>query len=93
MPQLDAQTLSLLQDQGRYQLKPIVAGDNDGVFRAVSAQNPKASTEPMLTPHIRAYREMLDKEQVGTIVWCGNRDMVADPSPRGKQGVMNLMTY
>ena len=85
MPTLTAMTLAKMQDEGQFRLKPLVMGDNDGVFRAVTSENPKAASEPILTPHIRAYREMIDKQQVGGIGWCDNRDMVADPLTKGKQ--------
>ena len=65
-------------------LKPLIMGDNDGVFRAVTSENPKTASEPILTPHVRAYREMLDKQQLGGVGWCDNRDMIAYPLTKGK---------
>ena len=90
MPTLTAMTLAKMQDEGKFRLKPLIMGDNDGVFRAVTGENPKAASEPILTPHIRAYREMIDKHQVGGIRWCGNRDMIADPLTKGKTRRNNL---
>ena len=84
MPGLTAMTLATMQDEGRFKLKPLIIGDNDGVYRAVIAENPKAASEPVLTPHIRAYCEMIDTYQVGGIGWCDNRDMIADPLTKGK---------
>ena len=90
MPTLTAMALAKMQDEGLLRLKPLVMGDNDGVFRAVTSENPKAASEPILTPHIRAYREMIDRKQVGGIGWCDNRDMVADPLTKGKTRRNNL---
>ena len=73
-----------MQDKGQFKLKPLIMGDNDGVFRAVTSENPKTASEPILTPHVRAYREMLDKQQIGGVGWCDNRDMIADPFTKGK---------
>ena len=67
MPTLTARDLAAMQYEGTLKLKPLIMGDNDGVFRAVTSENPKAASEPILTPHIRAYREMIDKHQVGGI--------------------------
>ena len=74
MSKLTAMTLATMQDDGQLRLKPLIIGDNDGVYRAVTAENPNAASEPILTPHIRAYREMIDNHQVGGIGWCDNRD-------------------
>ena len=85
--------------RGEYHLQAIVLGDNDGVWRAVTAENPKTPTEPALTPHVRALREMLDKRQIKAIGWTDNRDMIADPLTKGKTQrniinvVMNTGTY
>ena len=84
MPSLTAKVLAAMQDEGTFKLKPLIMGDNDGVFRAVTSENPKTASEPILTPHVRAYREMLDKQQIGGIGWCDNRDMLADPLTKGK---------
>ena len=47
-------------------------------------QNPKTPAEPVLTPHCRAVSEMLDKSLLSKILWCDNRDMIADPLTKGK---------
>ena len=54
-----------------------LVGDNDGCFMHVSNDNPKMSTEPTLTLHLRALRELLGKQCVREFVWCDNRDMIA----------------
>ena len=79
IPQLTAMRLAGISDQGEFYLRSIILGDNDGVWRAVTAENPRTPTEPALTPHIRAYREMLDTKQIKAIGWVDNRGMVADP--------------
>ena len=84
IPQLTAMRLAGISDQGEFYLRSIILGDNDGVWRAVTAENPRTPTEPALTPHIRAYREMLDTKQIKAIGWVDNRDMVADPLTKGK---------
>ena len=83
-PEIDAQRLVQMQETGSLSTELITVGDNDGVFRAISAENPKTATEPLLTPHIRAYRDLLTRGQVTRIVWVDNRDMVADPLTKGK---------
>ena len=79
--------------KGKLKLKPLIMGDNDGVFRAVTSENPKTASEPILTPHARAYREMLDNKQLGGIGWVDNRDMIADPLTKGKtrRNDLNIM--
>lgn len=65
-------------------------GDNAGVYRAVPADNPKAASEPIFTPHIRAYREIIDTPQIGGIRWCDNRDTITDPLTNGETRSKNL---
>ena len=84
MPLVTALKLTEISDKGDYALRAIVLGDNDGVFRAVAAENPRTTTEPALTPHVRAYREMLDNKAIKAIGWVDNRDMIADPLTKGK---------
>ena len=93
MPTLTAKGLADMQDEGQLKLTPLIMGDNDGVFRAVTSENPKTASEPILTPHVRAYREMLDKQQLGGVGWCDNRDMIADPLTKGKtrRNDLNIM--
>ena len=81
---LSAIDLVHAQESADYQTPLIVVGDNDGVFKTVTAQNPKATTEPVLTPHVRAFRELLDKKVIKELIWADNRDMVADPLTKGK---------
>ena len=83
-PGLSACSLAMLQDNGHHHVPCYVVGDNDGVFKAVSAENPRTASEPILTPHIRAYREMLDRHLIKQTIWCDNRDMIADPLTKGK---------
>ena len=64
MPILTALKLAEISDRGDYSLRAIILGDNDGVYRAVTAENPRTTTEPALTPHVRAYREMLDNKAI-----------------------------
>ncbi len=54
-------------DDGSLKMPVILAGDNKGVFQTITAQNPKALTEPLLTPHIRAIRDFLDRNLLNTI--------------------------
>ena len=70
-------------DTGRLSLPIYIVGDNKGVFAAVSAENPAAKAEPVLTPHVKALRELIDRG-ILRIVWADNRDMVADPLTKGK---------
>ena len=56
MPALTARKLVDISDNGYYYLRAIILGDNDGVFRAVTAENPRTPTEPALTPYVRAYK-------------------------------------
>ena len=84
MSSLTAGKLMEVSDKGEYYLRAIVLGDNDGVFRAVTAENPRTPTEPALTQHVRAYREMIDTKQIQAIGWIDNRDMIADPLTKGK---------
>ena len=44
----------------------------------------KTPAEPTLTAHVRALRERLERGLITTIVWCDNRDMIADPLTKGK---------
>ena len=81
---ISAIELAHKQDQGRTTMSTMLIGDNKGVFQACTAQNPKTPAEPVLTPHCRAVREMLDKWMLSKILWCDNRDMIADPSQKGK---------
>ena len=60
-----------------------LAGDNKGVYTSVSAENPSAKAEPVLTPHVKALRELVDRG-ILRIVWVDNRDMVADSLTKGK---------
>ena len=65
----------------------------------MTAENPRTPTEPALTPHVRAYREMLDTKQIKAIGWVDNRDMVSDPLTKGKtqrnsiNALLNLGEY
>ena len=76
--------LAEAQDNGHLSTPIHLCGDNKGVFSAVSAQNPKTTAEPTLTPHVKALREYLDQRAITTIVWVDNRDMIADPLTKGK---------
>ena len=49
----------------------------------MSAENPRAKAEPVLTPHVKALRELIDRG-ILRIVWVDNRDMVADSLTKGK---------
>ena len=75
--------LTRIIDTGRLSLPIYVAGDNRGVYTSVSAENPSAKAEPILTPHVKALRELVDRG-ILRIVWVDNRDMVADPLTKGK---------
>ena len=81
---ISALQLSEAQDNGQLSTPIHLCGDNKGVFSAVSAQNPKTTAEPTLTPHVKALREYLDQRAITTIVWVDNRDMIADPLTKGK---------
>ena len=83
-PVLSAIELSHRQDCGLAHTPIYLCGDNKGVYLAVSSQNPKVATEPILTPHVKAIREMIDENLITVIVWIDNRDMVADPLTKGK---------
>ena len=76
-------TLTRIIDTGRLSLPIYLAGDNKGVFTSVSAENPSAKAEPVLTPHVKALRELIDRG-ILRIVWVDNRDMVADSLTKGK---------
>ena len=93
MPDLTARKLAELSGKGEFHLRSIILGDNEGVYRAVTAENPRTPTEPILTPHVRAYREMLDNKVIKAIGWVDNRDMVADPLTKGKtqRNIINLL--
>ena len=75
--------LTRIIDTGRLSLPIYLAGDNRGVYTSVSAENPSAKAEPVLTPHVKALRELVDRG-ILRIVWVDNRDMVADPLTKGK---------
>ena len=80
-----ASVLSQLLYQGKLQAPIHLCGDNKGVFIAVSAQNPKTPAEPILTSHVRAIREFVDRTgHITTLLWVDNRDMIADPLTKGK---------
>ena len=93
VPRLTAMKLSEISDSGDFHLRAIILGDNDGVFRAVTAENPRTPTEPALTTHVRAYREMLDTKAIQAVGWIDNRDMVADPMTKGKtqRNIINVL--
>ena len=76
--------LMKLQDQGLLRTPIHLCGDNKGVFTAVSAQNPKTTAEPTLTPHVKALRELIDSNTITTLVWVDNHDMIANPLTKGK---------
>ena len=81
-------------DTGRLPLPIYLSGDNKGVFMSVSAENPSAKAEPVLTPHVKALRELADRGII-KLVWVDNRDMVADPLTKGKtrrNGLNTTMT-
>ena len=46
MSKLTAMTLADMQDAGQFRLKPLIMGDNDGVFRAVTGETPKQRPNP-----------------------------------------------
>jgi len=84
LPSVNASQLAEAQDSGSLTMPVYLVGDNKGVWLAVGAQNPKVATEPTLTPHIRGLRELVDKHMIQEILWCDNRDMIADPLTKGK---------
>ena len=53
------------------------------MFTSVSAENPSAKAEPVLTPHVKALRELIGRG-ILRIVWVDNRDMVVDSLTKGK---------
>eukprot|EP00975_Prorocentrum_lima_P013605 2891285-Prorocentrum_lima.AAC.1 len=61
---LAAATLSTRVDMGNMRMPIHVAGDNDGVFKCVINDNPNMNTEPPLTLHVRALRELLEKRSL-----------------------------
>ena len=75
--------LTRIIDQGRLSLPIYLAGDNKGVLTSVRSENPSAKAEPVLTPHVKALRELVDRGII-RLVWVDNRDMVADPLTKGK---------
>ena len=75
--------LASVIDSGRLSLPIYVAGDNKGVFQSIRAENPCSKAEPILTPHVKAMRELVDRSII-KLVWVDNRDMVADPLSKGK---------
>ena len=48
---------------------------------SAESEDPCRASDP---PHCRAIREMLDKHMLGIMLWCDNRDMIADPLTKGK---------
>ena len=83
-PIVSALQLTKVQDRGLLRTPIHLCGDNKGVFTAVSAQNPKTTAEPTLTPHVKALRELVDGHSITTLVWVDSRDMIADPLTKGK---------
>eukprot|EP00975_Prorocentrum_lima_P058078 12181041-Prorocentrum_lima.AAC.1 len=67
-------------------------GDNDGCFKCASNDTPKKSTEPTMTVHVSALRELLPKQCVCELIWCDNQDMIADPLTKGKTRIHVLNT-
>eukprot|EP00975_Prorocentrum_lima_P022239 4677764-Prorocentrum_lima.AAC.1 len=81
---LTANQLSGRVDNGKLRMPTHLVGDNDGCFNCASNDNPKMRTEPTLTIHLIALREQLEKQCVRELIWCDNRDMMADPFSKGK---------
>eukprot|EP00975_Prorocentrum_lima_P034119 7170285-Prorocentrum_lima.AAC.1 len=72
---LTANQLSERLGAGKLRMPIYLAGDNDGCFKCATNDNPKTSTEPTMTVHTSALRELLEKQCVRQIIWCDNRDM------------------
>ena len=60
--------LTRIIDTGRLSLPIYLAGDNKGVFTSVSAENPSAKAEPILTPHVKALREQVDRATLNLVL-------------------------
>eukprot|EP00975_Prorocentrum_lima_P030494 6394692-Prorocentrum_lima.AAC.1 len=58
---LPASTLATRADMGKTRMPFHTVGDNDGVFKCVINDNPNMNTEPTLTLHVCALRELLDR--------------------------------
>eukprot|EP00974_Lingulodinium_polyedra_P003781 355845-Lingulodinium_polyedra.AAC.1 len=59
---LTATQLSERLDNGKLRMPIHLVGDNDGCFKCATNDNPKTSTEPTMTVHISALRELLEKQ-------------------------------
>eukprot|EP00975_Prorocentrum_lima_P069608 12927292-Prorocentrum_lima.AAC.1 len=66
-----------------------LVGDNDGCFKCASSDNHGTSTEPTMTVHVSALRELLQKQCVCEFIWRDNRDMIADPLTKWKTPIGN----
>eukprot|EP00975_Prorocentrum_lima_P053119 11140053-Prorocentrum_lima.AAC.1 len=62
---LTANQLSERVDNGKLRMPICLVGDNDGCFKCATNGNPKS--------------ELFQKQCMRELIWCDNRDMVADP--------------
>ena len=72
MPRLNAMTLANMQDEGKFVLKPLIIGDNDGVFRAGTAAKPITQSKVKANTKAKA-------RAAWTWLWCHVGAVVIGP--------------
>jgi len=79
-----AEQCATIRDKADYFTEIVVATDNQGLYNALTKEDPSPGSDGSMAFHVKALRELLDDHHISSIVWLDNRDMLADGLTKGK---------
>eukprot|EP00959_Pyramimonas_sp_CCMP1952_P249145 5208025-Pyramimonas_sp.AAC.1 len=68
---------------GGFNIKAILTIDAESVFTSLSSKDLQKPTECTLLGRISWKRQMIDRDVVHGVQWCGTRDMAAEGYAKG----------
>ena len=81
---LTAEECAHVRDTAGYFIDVVIATDNQGLFNAITKEEPSPGSDGSMAFHVKAVRELLDRRNLSMLVWLDNRDMIADGLTKGK---------
>ena len=87
-----AEQCAKIRDKATYFPEIVVCTDNQGLYNALTKEDPTPGSDGSMVYHVKALRELLDRHNLTSVVWLDNRDMVADGLTKGKPSREDINT-
>jgi len=79
-----AEQCAAIRDSATYFMEIVIATDNQGLYNALTKEDPTPGSDGSMAFHIKALRQLLDDHHITSVAWLDNRDMIADGLTKGK---------